>query len=113
DTKIQQIAADYGSSSLQDVFEYRRAELLRLSSQLDAMELQLAQSGVRVGPTTGPTTNAATAIAPVVDARQMIFNDMLKHDAVLHDLQRQQRELDRQIAVSIRRYGPNHPEVRD
>jgi succinoglycan biosynthesis transport protein ExoP len=102
--RILAIANDFGSSALQEVYEFKLSELNNIESQLHRAQIQTALAGPATAPTTGA---AAQPMIAAVDA------DVALRDPAMHDLLRQKAEAARQVRLLEARYGANHPQVHD
>ncbi len=100
--RIQSIAKDFGSSSLQQVYDFKLSELDRVESQLRQLQMEVALATPTNAPASGATSQPAAEVADEL---------MILRDPVSQELQRQKLEEERQLRVLEYRVGKNHPKA--
>jgi uncharacterized protein involved in exopolysaccharide biosynthesis len=90
--QILAIANDFGSSSLQEVYEFKLSELNSVESQLRRAQIQIALAGPATALTTGPATQSGIA---AMDA------DVALRDPTMRDPLRQKADAARQVRQQL------------
>jgi polysaccharide biosynthesis transport protein len=101
--RILKIANDFGSASLQDVYNFKVSELQRVESQLTSLRMQKLMAGIGDPPSTAPSTRPAN-LPPEFFATR---------DPWLQELHRRQREEELNLKIVAARYGESHPKMID
>jgi Mrp family chromosome partitioning ATPase/uncharacterized protein involved in exopolysaccharide biosynthesis len=99
--RILTIANDFGSASLQEVYNFKVSELQRVESQLTSLRMQKLMAGVSDGAAGQPSTQPAD-LPPEFWAGK---------DLRLQELRHRQQEADLSLKTLATNYGEGHPKI--
>lgn len=103
--QILQIAKQYGSDGLEQMYQYKLQELNKIEQRLKALELAVAMAQ----GATGQTGEVAAQTQPAA----MSIEDLIATNPHVAELYQQRLALQSSIEQLRRRLGPDHPRVKD
>jgi Mrp family chromosome partitioning ATPase/uncharacterized protein involved in exopolysaccharide biosynthesis len=101
------IANDFGSASLQQVYDFKLSELNKVEAQLRYAHIQTLLAGANPQSTTAPTTT------PAVQPDDQAFDLLVSRDSEVQHWQQEKINIERELNRLSRLYGDRYQKVLD